>query len=51
MAAANTKFEKRFGEMEHLLKSVGLTLEAATAEQMETAWETAKTDSQASSNS
>jgi MazG family protein len=51
MAAANTKFEKRFGEMEHRLKSAGLTLEAATAAQMEDAWEAAKTRAQASSNS
>lgn len=42
MAAANTKFETRFGEMERILKSRGLTLEAATPEQMEEAWETAK---------
>jgi len=51
MAAANTKFETRFGEMERALKSAGLTLEAATAAQMEDAWETAKTGAQASSNS
>lgn len=51
MAAANTKFETRFGEMERILKSAGLTLDAATAAQMEDAWETAKTGSQASSNS
>ena len=31
MAAANSKFEERFGEMERVLKSSGLTLEAATA--------------------
>jgi MazG family protein len=42
MAAANTKFEKRFGEMERILSSQGLSLEAATAPQMEDAWETAK---------
>jgi MazG family protein len=51
MAAANTKFETRFGEMERILKSAGLRLDAATAAQMEDAWETAKTGSQASSNS
>ena len=51
IAAANTKFETRFGEMERALKSAGLTLEAATAAQMEDAWETAKTGAQASSNS
>ncbi len=42
MAAANTKFEKRFGEMERILSSQGLTLEAATPAQMEDAWESAK---------
>ncbi|MES2921602.1 MAG: nucleoside triphosphate pyrophosphohydrolase [Verrucomicrobiota bacterium] len=42
MAAANSKFEKRFGEMERLLSARSLTLEAATAEQMEDAWESAK---------
>lgn len=42
MAAANTKFESRFGEMERALKSAGLTLEAATVAQMEDAWEAAK---------
>ncbi|HEX7262521.1 MAG TPA: MazG nucleotide pyrophosphohydrolase domain-containing protein, partial [Luteolibacter sp.] len=42
MASANHKFEKRFGEMEQILKAKGLTLEAATAAQMETAWERAK---------
>ncbi len=42
MAAANTKFEKRFGEMERILSSKGLTLEAATPAQMEDAWESAK---------
>lgn len=42
MVAANTKFENRFGEMEQLLNSSGMTLEAATAEQMDAAWEMAK---------
>jgi len=42
MAAANTKFERRFGEMERLLSAQGLTLQAATAAQMEDAWEVAK---------
>jgi MazG family protein len=42
MAAANNKFEKRFGEMERVLKSQGLSLEAATSSQMEDAWQTAK---------
>lgn len=42
MAAANSKFETRFGEMERILKAEGLTLEAATSSQMEDAWEAAK---------
>ena len=42
MTAANSKFETRFGEMEAILKADGLTLEAATAAQMEAAWEAAK---------
>jgi MazG family protein len=42
MAAANAKFEARFGLMETLLKSQNLTLQAATSEQMEDAWEMAK---------
>lgn len=42
MAAANTKFENRFGVMECLLSAQGLTLEAATAVQMEEAWQVAK---------
>ncbi len=42
MAAANTKFENRFGKMEALLEAMGLTLEAAAPCQMEEAWETAK---------
>jgi MazG family protein len=42
MAAANSKFERRFGEMEQILRSRGLTLEAASSDQMEEAWEAAK---------
>lgn len=42
MAAANTKFEIRFGEMERILHAADLTLEAATAAQMGDAWEAAK---------
>lgn len=42
MTAANRKFESRFGEMERILKFASLTLEAASAAQMEVAWETAK---------
>jgi len=42
MAAANTKFESRFAAMEQALQATGLTLEAATSEQMEQAWDRAK---------
>jgi MazG family protein len=42
MAAANAKFERRFNEMERVLKSQSFTLEAASAEQMEAAWEEVK---------
>jgi MazG family protein len=42
MAAANAKFERRFAAMEHDLKSQGISLEAATPDRMETAWEAAK---------
>ena len=42
MASANAKFENRFGVMERLIKERGLTLEAATTDEMEAAWESAK---------
>ncbi len=42
MAAANQKFERRFGEMERVLGARGITLEAATPGQMDEAWEAAK---------
>lgn len=42
MAAANAKFESRFGSMEGVLSAQGFTLEAATPAQMEEAWQTAK---------
>lgn len=45
MAFANSKFEKRFGEMERILKAGSITLEAATLAQMEDAWQTAKENS------
>ena len=48
MASSNAKFEKRFGAMERILKSKGLTLEAATPAQMEDAWEKAKRESRVS---
>lgn len=40
--AANRKFEKRFNLLERILREQGLTLEEATAEQMENAWQQAK---------
>lgn len=42
MATANAKFERRFGAMESLLKAAGLSLEEASLEQMESAWQEAK---------
>lgn len=42
LSAANDKFERRFGEMERRLKESGFSLEAATVDQMDDAWEAAK---------
>ncbi len=42
MTAATEKFVARFGKMERALKEDGLTLEAATVEQMEERWQAAK---------
>lgn len=42
MARANSKFERRFGEMEKNLKAAGKSLEAATLSEMEDAWLAAK---------
>lgn len=42
LSAANTKFENRFGKMEAILQARGLSLSAATPDQMEEAWERAK---------
>ena len=42
IANANAKFETRFTEMERILKEKGISLEAATAAEMEEAWETVK---------
>lgn len=42
MAAANSKFEKRFAAMERSLSGLGLTLEAAAPEEMESSWQAAK---------
>jgi len=42
MATANAKFETRFTEMEKILKKQGHTLEGATPDEMETAWELVK---------
>jgi MazG family protein len=46
MAAANAKFEKRFNLMEELLLAAGKTLQSATADEMDEAWEAAKKLSQ-----
>jgi len=43
LAATNTKFEHRFAKMEQLLESQSLPLDAATLDQMESAWQAAKT--------
>lgn len=40
--AANRKFERRFNGIERRLKEQGLTLSAATADQMEAAWQEEK---------
>lgn len=42
MAAANSKFERRFNAMEERLREAGRTLEEATADEMDEAWEAAK---------
>lgn len=42
MAAANAKFERRFGEMEKALKAAGKTPQEASAGEMEDAWMAAK---------
>ena len=43
VAAANAKFTGRFAAMERLLTASGLTLEAASLDQMEAAWQASKT--------
>ena len=42
MTAANRKFEERFAAMEQSLTDQHLSLEAASLEQMEAAWQAAK---------
>jgi MazG family protein len=42
MAAANQKFEDRFQKMERAVKAKGLSLEQASLEMMEAAWQAAK---------
>ena len=49
ITAANRKFENRFAAMEKALFAAGLTLEDASAAQMEHAWEVAKQPEAASS--
>ena len=39
---ANRKFERRFNAIEAELKARGLSLAAATSEEMEAAWQTIK---------
>lgn len=39
---ANAKFETRFGETERLLKADGVSLQEATLDEMENAWQSAK---------
>ncbi len=43
MAAANAKFEQRFAAMERALQQQGIGLAEATPDQMERAWQAAKT--------
>lgn len=43
LTAANHKFEARFGTMEQTLTAEGKSLEAASLEEMEAAWQAAKT--------
>lgn len=42
LSAANEKFERRFNDMERRLKASGLSLDEATTDQMDEAWEAAK---------
>lgn len=42
MAQANAKFERRFGEMERMLKAAGRSLEESNLGEMEDAWAAAK---------
>lgn len=42
MAAANNKFENRFNAMEARLRAAGKTLQQATADEMDDAWEAVK---------
>ncbi|MDB6078183.1 MAG: nucleoside triphosphate pyrophosphohydrolase [Akkermansiaceae bacterium] len=42
MAAANRKFENRFNAMEERLRAAGKTLQQATADEMDDAWEAVK---------
>lgn len=44
MAGANRKFEERFGKMESALVDRGLSLDDASLEEMEAAWQAAKQD-------
>lgn len=46
MASANAKFERRFAAMEERLRLTGRTLESATLEEMEDAWQAVKDGSE-----
>jgi len=42
LQAANIKFERRFRQVEHIIRDAGLTMEDASLEQMEEAWQQIK---------
>ena len=43
LRAANVKFERRFGHIEHALAARGVSLESATLAEMDALWNEAKT--------
>lgn len=43
MQRANNKFVRRFNEVERRLLEIGISVDAATPAEMESAWEAAKT--------
>lgn len=42
LQAANRKFERRFRQVENIIREQGLSMEDATLEQMEAAWQQVK---------